>query len=321
MKKVLYVNQTLGHKQACGIGIIGDLIADTLVNSNRYNFKIVYADEPNIVRREIDDNTVAIIYHYSKGSTPWVDYNLLLQEYPDLKHIKTHHDMTQDLIDSFSPDRHGGFNYIIADDPTLTSSENVFTTQRLIPPYLPIVEYDSEAPVIGFQGFGPKHKGFHRLVNQVQQEFDEAIIRVHIPAGYYGDPKGINARKRVNEMRSMVTKPNISIVASHDFLSIQDLIDLLAQNTINCYFYDYLDGCGLASSPDFAMAARRPIAITRSHQFRNLWPLKPSIQIEDRSLKQIIASGLKPLLPLYDAYTPENVIRDYERILDFILKC
>ena len=94
---------------------------------------------------------------------------------------------------------------------------------------------------------------------------------------------------------------------------------MLAQNTINCYFYDYLDGCGLASSPDYALAAGRPIAVTRSHQMRNYWDLKPSVLIEHSSIREIIANGTAPLEPLYKAYSKESVWQDYSRILNRLL--
>jgi hypothetical protein len=103
----------------------------------------------------------------------------------------------------------------------------------------------------------------------VQEEFDEAIIRLHIPNSFYGDPNGWAAMQRVEEVKSIIRKPNIKIQHSHNLLSTNEVIDFLNENTINCYFYDYLNGAGLASSPDYALATNRPIAVTKSHQLRN----------------------------------------------------
>jgi len=334
-KTVIHASQTLGHKAACGIGIIGDLLAKALAKSTKYNFRILYTDGLDSIESAITDDVVAIIYHHSVGSTPWVNNPHLRNKYPNIKHIKTHHDMTQNLasigaplafstaylkqIDTFTPEDHHGFNYVIADDPTLTGNEHVFTTQRIIPSYVPKTSCTSEVPIIGFSGFAAPHKGIHRIAQKVQEEFDEAVINLHIPFGFYGDPHGTQARRAVQDVRRAIRKPGISVVASHDLLSVPDVVDLLAQNTINCYFYDFLAGCGLASSPDFALAARRPIAVTKSHQFRHLWNLEPSILIEENSLKEIIENGITPLEPLYQAYTEENVVADYERILDHLL--
>ena len=99
----------------------------------------------------------------------------------------------------------------------------------------------------------------------------------------------------------------------------QTIINMLAQNTINCYFYDYQDGAGLSSSVDYALAARRPIAVTRSHQMRHLWNLTPSILIENSSIQQIIDQGTAPLEPLYKDYSKESVWQDYTNMLQKLL--
>ena len=318
--EVLFVTQTLGEKAACGIGIMGDLIAQTLLRAKRHRIRAVYADNTETVEREITSSVGAIIYHYSAATTPWLNSTVLPSQYPNIKHILTHHDMQQSTIDAVGDVLAGAFQYIIADNPLLRPSSRIFTTQRLIPPFTPRVAYvDIGIPLIGFHGFGPTHKGIPRIAEYVQAEFDDAIIRLHIPYGYYGDPGGANALARVGEVRSIITKPGILVEASHDLWPTQQIVDFLAQNTINCYFYDLLPGSGLASSPDFALAARRPIAVTRSHQMRNYWDLEPSVLIESRSLKEIIANGTKPLEPLYEAYSEEHVIADYERILDKVL--
>jgi hypothetical protein len=188
----------------------------------------------------------------------------------------------------------------------------------LIPPG-PTVEYVEPAkPIIGFQGFGPPHKGIARLAYKVQEEFDEAILRLHIPYGYFEDGAGYNANTRVQEVMQIITKPGIEVIATHELLDTQGIVNLLAQNTINCYFYDYLDGCGIASSPDYALASGRPLALTRSHQFRNFWN-SSEIFIENKTIKEIIAQGTTPLEPYYQSYSAFSVLNDYSRILEKLL--
>jgi hypothetical protein len=321
MSTVLFVTQTQAGREACGIGLMGNLVATVLVKSTEYKFEVIYTDEYGAVEAAIKNfNPVAVIYNYSNGTSPWMNQEHVRAKYNNIPHIKIHHDMHQGLVDAFIPAQYGNFPYLISDDPTLRGNDRVFITQRIIPAYTPKNFPEPSIPTIGFQGFGPPHKGIYRIAQTVQNEFDEAILRLHISPGLFGDPAGNDARKRVEECRAIIRKPGIKIVATHTFVSNEELIDILAQNTINCYFFDYLDGCGLASSPDFALAARKPIAITRSHQFRNLWNLSPSICIEQRTLRDIIQSGLTPLLPLYEAYTEENLIKDYTRILHTILK-
>ena len=50
------------------------------------------------------------------------------------------------------------------------------------------------------------HKGIEKIAYQVIKEFDEAIIRLHIPNSFYVDPQGYQARARVNAVRQIVSK-------------------------------------------------------------------------------------------------------------------
>jgi hypothetical protein len=320
VKKVLFVAQTLGHKAACGIGLIGKLLGESLVKSKKYRFEVLYTDsEKDLEDKIVATSPAAIIYNYHSHTTPWVHNPTLRKRFSNIVHIMLHHDIHQQIIDSYSARKYFGFKYLVTADPTLKGNDNVFLVNRLIPPHQPKSYIDKGIPIIGFQGFGPRHKGIHKIAEKVQEEFDEAVIRLHIPFSFYGDPEGNEARKRVAEVRDIIKKPGIKVEASHDLLSTDEIVKFLSENTINCYFYDYLPGAGLASSPDYALAARRPLAVTKSHQLRNFIGLNPSICIEDNSLKDIISFGLKPLEKLHNSYTEESVLRDYETMLDKIL--
>jgi hypothetical protein len=321
MKKILFVTQTLGYKHACGVGLIGKLLGESLVKSKKYDFEIFYNDsEQDLEAKILITNPSAIIYNYHSITTPWVHGQRLRKKFSHIIYIMLHHDIYQQIIDSYTPRKNFGFKYLMTADPTLKGNEHVFIVNRLTPPHQPKPYVDKGIPVIGFQGFGPRYKGIHKIAEKVQEEFDEAIIRLHIPFSFYGDPEGKEARSRVAEVKSIIKKSGIRVEASHDLLSTEKIVDFLSENTINCYFYDYLPGAGLASSPDYALSARRPIAVTKSHQLRNFIGLNPSICIEDNSLKDIISFGLKPLEHLYNSYNEENVLRDYEAILDKLLE-
>jgi len=313
---VLFVTQPLGDKAACGIGLIGKLLVESLVNSTKYEFIAVYTDNNSVLESKIlEHNPKFIIYNYHSITTVWLHDTSIRNKYPDIHHIMIHHDMHQQRINEFEPSNYFGFKYVIVGDTTLRAKKNVFLVNRLIPKYERGAYSVNEIPVIGYQGFGQQHKGIYKIAYAVQKEFDEAIIRLHIPFSFYVDPSGIEARKRVSEVRSIITNPKIQIQASHELKSTQELLEFLAGNTINCYFYDYLDGAGLASSPDYALAVNRPLAVTKSHQLRNFLGLNPSICIEDNTLKDIISFGLEPTRVLRERGSEENVITEYENIL------
>lgn len=318
--KVLFVTQTLGEKVACGIGLIGKLISESLIKSTKYEFHILFTDSKDELEAKIlECDPVAVIHNYHSTTTKWVHARDIRKKYNNIKYIMLHHDITQNNIDNFHPLLYWGFNYIIAGDTILSSNGRIFLVSRLIPPYRPVYYPENPIPVIGFQGFGLRHKGINRIAEVVQKEFDAAIIRLHIPYSVYCDPNGEEAMERVAEVKNIIRNPNISVEASHNLMSTEGIIDFLAGNTINCYFYDDSPEAGLASSPDYALAADRPIAVRKSHQLRNFLNLSPSICIEDNSLKDIISYGLEPTRKLREQYSEQNVIKEYENILEKII--
>lgn len=324
-----FISQKIGCKKEeagfCGIGLRGKLIIDLLEDfpSTKYNFIPAFLDNEIEVEEFIQKyNPKVIIYNYHFITTPWLD-SVDLNKYP-IKHIMIHYDVLQKDVDNFaeSSSKFGNFKYVITDNNKIIPNSNVFVVTRTIP-YSNRIEhatdYDNQVPKIGFQGFGFLHKGIIRIADKIQEEFDAAIFRLHMPYSYFGDPNGIEANKRINEIQSVIKNPNIKLEVSHDFLSDDEIIRWLSENTINCYFYDWLEESGIASSPDYAIASRRPFAINNSRMFIHLHNLEPSIEIEHNSLKEIIANGIAPLLPIYKLYNQKNVVRDFEVVCDKVI--
>jgi len=318
-----------GYNSYCGIGIRGKLTADILSTSksNKYRFVSIFIDSISQLEDFIIKNKPKIIiYNYHFITTPFLNDNYIRNKYNDIIHVMIHYDILQSHVDNFSPSMFNGFNHIITDNDKIIKKykddKNIFIVTRSIPYSKNVTRYeerDDKIPIIGFQGFGFVHKGIIRIADKVQEEFDEAIIRLHIPYSYFGDPNGNEARKRVDEVKQIIRKPGIKIEATHDFLSDEDIIQLLNKNTVNCYFYDFLEQSGIASSPDYAIAAMRPIAVNNSRMLINLHNLEPSIEIEKISLKDIIKNGITPLVPIHETYKTSNVIHDYENICDILL--
>ncbi len=145
------------------------------------------------------------------------------------------------------------------------------------------------------------------MVRAVQQEFDEATIRLHIPISPFMDPQGKQAVEIADRCRALVVKPGVELIVTHEFLSQQEMLDFLAQNSLNAFFYAENTGRGLSSVVDMALAVDRPLALTKSLMFRHLFDARPSIFVEDRSLRDIMASGIEPLLGFKSEWTAENL--------------
>lgn len=352
LHQILFV----AHKEKlCGVHEYGISVAEALKKSTKYLF--IYAECSNAEELSAIVEGVApkaIIYNYYPSTLPWLKKELLRKF--DIPSLGIMHEVTQRAADSADTSL---FDYHIAPDPTLVPNNPiVFKTGRLIPKYtngfsLPKVT------TIGSFGFASVGKGFERLIIAVQEEFDEAIIRLHVPAGDFMDSDVKDVVKRCQEL---IVKDGVKLVATHEFLERLQLLDFLAQNTLNAFFYEKLEGRGISSTIEIALAVRRPIAVTRSSMFRHIlsnnplladspicierngkpaisWKQEFDLRLKRRqylrhsknkfpakwllkpasSLKQIIDNGIAPLEQFYNQWSEPSLILDYERILDRVL--
>lgn len=310
--RVLFVN----HKRSqCGVYEFGRNIGDALEGAT---FEFIYqecgsADElENIVSCDAFD---AIIYNYNPATMRWL--NMGTTRRFACPQIGVIHEVTQAIADRAD---NRLFNFHIAHDPTLLlKNPIVHKAGRLIPQYenkfaLPKV------PVIGSFGFAGK-KGQRRLVELVQNEFDEAVVRLNIPFATFGDDRGEMALTIADECRSALTRSGIKLEITHDFLDQRELLDLIARNTINMFLYEPMDDDhrGISGVVDLAIAVGRPLGITRQKMFRHIADAFPDICIESNSIKDIINNGPRPLERFYREWSAENLCWDYERIVRSVL--
>ena len=120
----------------------------------------------------------------------------------------------------------------------------------------------------------------------------------------------------IHACRAAVTKPGIELRITHDFLEERELVAFLASNTLNAFLYSDKNAKGLSSCIDFALAAKRPIAITKSPMFQHLSHMNPPIFVEDRTLKEIASDGAERFSALREAWSHDGASRAWNsRIL------
>ncbi len=336
MKTVLFVSH---NATQCGVYEFGQQVFEVLANSKKYRFvkaECASMDDLNLaIKRE---SPIAIIYNYHPSVLPWLSKKIASKVFRNnisglkMPQIGIIHEVTQEIADNATGYRNrlllgrnskkinSLFDYYIAPDPTLLlKNPLVYKTGRLIPQYNKVAAIPPRT-TIGSFGFGTPNKGFENLVSIVQQEFDEAVIRLNIPFATFGDPDGINARRIAENCRSIIQKPGICLEISHDYLDKEQVLDFLAGNTLNAFLYEDKSGRGLSSATDLALAVKRPIAVSRCPMFRHILAANPSVCIEDNSLKQIIANGFEPLRKVSEDWDAPNLVFEYERILNSVLQ-
>ncbi|MDP1712223.1 MAG: hypothetical protein Q8K86_07180 [Candidatus Nanopelagicaceae bacterium] len=306
---VLIVNAT---ESACGVYQFGVNLYN-LLNSAKtiYDFHIAFcATAQDVLTNVAALNPKALIFNYHPHTQPYVSGPFIQSLHRPCFGI--YHEITQNAVNQMGSAH--PFHHWICSDPTITPNRYISKIGR--PVYTQYANPYSFFPqtTIGTFGFGFRNKGFARLATVVQEQFDQAIIRAHIAFSKYFDPTGGEAQARIQEMRSIIKKPGIKIVASHNLLSVGELLDFLAQNTVNVFLYDEMHR-GISSTIDYALAVNRPIAINRTQMFRHIFNAKPTILIEETDLPTIIRNSILPLVPFKQAWTPQNLVNEVNSII------
>ena len=331
-KNIIFVSHL---KKQCGVFEFGKNIFNAISNSEKYNIIWLECNSLQQLNNAVSEfMPAAIIYNYHPATMPWLCQKVGPKFYKnnvheiDILQIGIIHEITQEIADnatnyrkeylvrSYDKLANVLFDYYIAADPTLLlRNPFVYKTGRLVPTYtnkyaLPVI------PTIGSFGFGTPKKGFEKIVTQVQEEFDEAIIRLNIPFADYGDTDGSKARQIAANCKALINKKGIKLELTHDFLDDKEMLNFLAQNSINVFLYEDAAGRGLSSAIDNSLAVQRPLAVSNSSMFRHILQNTPSVCIENSSLKQIISNGFEPLQNLLVQWNAQNIKWEYDRILD-----
>lgn len=295
------------HKEKqCGIYQYGHRVASILQNSTKYNFIYCEADSAQEYHDMVNAyNPIGIIYNYYPMTMPWLSQHLI-SRYPNIVHYGLFH---EEYI------HHLGLNYHLYVDSTHNDTGNTIAVPRPLFKNKNVVYPEITVPTISSFGFGFGNKGFVRAINLVNSQFDEAIIRLHMPNAFFGDADKHQLSAVLSSCHSVPRKAGIQLHISTDFLSDDQVLDFLASSTINVFLYDEMMGRGLSSVIDYALSVNVPIAITKTYMFRHIRDAQPSICIEDRPLRDIISSGNTPLQQYREKWSHENFIKKYEYII------
>lgn len=336
MNTILFVSHP---KKQCGVFEFGKNIYNAVSNSKKYKFIWIECASLDQLHASINQHRPgAIIYNYHPATMPWLCNKIGPKLYKnqvhdiDILQIGIIHEITQELADKATAYRKsfifGGseklanvlFDYYIAADPILLlRNPLVYKTGRLIPSYKNNIPRPA-ITTIGSFGFGTPKKGFEKIVSRVQDEFDEAIIRLNIPSADFGDADGANARQIASNCRALIQKKGIQLEVTHDFLDNKGVLDFLAASSINVFLYENTAGRGLSSAVDNALAVQRPLAVSDSSMFRHVIQMAPSVCLPDSSLQQILNNGIEPLRKMIVQWDAQNIQWEYERILDSAIR-
>ena len=297
----------------CGIHQYGLNIYAALASSSRYAIAYAECESRADLARAMQAFKPAIaLYNYFPATMPWLD-ETTTREFSAVR-MGVMHEVTQEDADAATGEM---FDMHLCPDPTLVERNPLCARiPRIIPRYSGSARPPARARIGSF-GFGIHDKGFVRLVETVQREFDEADIELRMPFNDIVDVAGKNyALETAKRCRAAVKKPGIRLSISHDFIPKEQILDFLAGNTLNAFFYDVNKHRGISSTIEQALAVDRPLAITRCGMFRHVSSISPSICIEDSTLRQIISNGTAPLARLREQWTEARFLERLEQLFD-----
>jgi hypothetical protein len=298
----------LNHKEkACGVYQYGYRSGNILKKSEKYNFVYIEVSSKEEFVNAINTyNPIGIIYNYTSLTMPWFSEDILVR-YSQIIHYGLYHE---------GPiPGHNLFNYILFVDSTHNDTEKSFSIPR--PLFETNFSYSKpEIPVFTSFGFGFEHKGFERIVQLINSQFDKALIRFQISTSFYGDRDGARAMGVINRCKQEIKKPNIHLSITNNFMTDENILELLASSTLNIFLYemDYFD-CGISSVLDYALSVDVPIAIRKSTMFRHMKDAASSICIENKPLQEIINAGIEPLQVFKDRWSHKSFIQKYESFI------
>ena len=283
----------------------GFMAYECLKLSKKYLLDYVEVDVEN---RTIKTGYDFYFFNYHDVTMQWLNTSALKK---DLGCVIT---MILEVLpnDAFVRTPQNDFTIYCALDPTIISSGNLYAFPRPLERVsfeMPIV--NNPIPVIGSFGFATVGKGFEKVVEAVNKEFDKAIIRINIPFGDFV-PDSETYSKQLTELCLATAKPGIDVQITHDFFSKEDLVKWCAQNDLNCFLYDR-NFPGLAATTDQAIITGRPLSISENPTFRHITaylPPYPQFSLTDSLQKSI------PLVnKMNDDWSQQKFMERFEFVL------
>lgn len=295
------------EKAVCSIYESGKMAYECLILSNMYQLDYLELSKTN---RNISTEYDFYIFNYHWVTMGWLDTKFIKQ----LPGFKATIVLEVSPNDPFACVSNDDFDAYLVLDPTCKHVQhNVYAFPRPLDiPRHSIAPYqDKNIPIIGTFGLSSSDKGFDEVIKAVNEEFDEALIRINIPKADYVSSKYVD--NFINDLTDCPTKEQIKIEITHHYFDKEELINWCAQNTLNVFLYNRRIGNGLSATTDQAIASGRPLVVSTNPTFRHIHRyIKPYPYL---SLKDAIELTAPLVCKIQDDWKPINFTLTFEYVL------
>jgi len=300
MKTVLIINHRI---KECGVQQLGSRVYELIRNSPKINYIYREIDDINKYNEVMEQlNPEYIIYNWHIATMPWLTKQII-NEHSRQKHYIIFHERGS-LFEVY--DKYLFLGGESVRNPTVPLEKSIFLPR-------PLLEYTGDYKVndvftVGSFGFGFWQKGFHNLTKIVNDTLKGSILNLHLPISYYADTAGTQTQAVIDKCRSQAK--DITLNITQDFLTNDEILEFLAGNDINAFFYVEENSDGISSVIDYALSVKRPIIISNCEMFRHI--TRNDILIEESSIADVYKRGVKPLKELYKKWSIKNFRREME---------
>lgn len=302
----------LNHKrQQCGVYQYGKRLHHILQQYQEIGYEYHEVETEGEYWQLMDNNQYnAVIYNYCPPTMPWLNEQTI-------RH-------TQENIGILHECDPGYFDKKIRIDPTAPESTHVYNIPRPliqdIPPasdkcdlvgFQKFVSYqDGDTPIFGTFGF--INKGFPRIVQMVNEQYEKAIIKLLITCADFGGDY-ITIQQICDECFQQRTKPGISVMICTHFVNEHDLLLFLQSNTMNIFLYDFMGGRGISSTIDYALSVKRPVGISDSYMFLHIYT--DDICLYKNPIQKCVENSMAHCEKFVSLYSHENMRKKILHIL------
>jgi hypothetical protein len=305
---VLFLNH---KKQQCGVYQYGIRLFNILKTTDKSYHFYQEVDSLTEYQRIFEDhkNIDIVIYNFHEVTMPWLNKNTINKSVVNLGIM---HETQADY-----------FDVRINIDPTFKDCENHFSIGRpifhnaaeILKDYQPstdsihsFIHYKkANVPTFGSFGFGQSHKKFENIVKLVNEQYNEAIIKIVMPlADFIPDRDYTNHMVRDACLRNM-KKPDIQLMITHEFFTNEDVLCFLNSNDMNMFLYE---SNGYPSSvTDYAVSLKKPFGISNYPIFKHIY--SDDICLSEVGIKDCMANSRQHCDKYLELYSKENMINKF----------
>lgn len=314
----------LNHKvKQCGVYQYGLRFHEILNQSNIHTY--IYCEVANITEYYDAINTYkdchTILYNYHSSTMPWLRANTIQKKVKNIAIVHESPGHIFDIVLSLNPEsqlEHYLPRPIYENVPDLLRANPIST--QVISEFIMTPTLDNEinnTPIFGSFGFGFEFKGFDKIVELINKNYDTAIIKFVIPTAFFDPHAQTRYTALYNQCIAKNTKPGIKVYITNEFFTNTDLLHFLSSNTANIFLYDMLHGRSISSAVDYALSVKKPLIISDSCMFRHIY--KDSICPYKTPIRECIANSLTLVNTYCDKFSNINLINKINNIMSQII--